>query len=207
MPRSYHPRSIKAADILWCYGTTGFPAKWFLRNERRNSILMTRHYPYLGSASDWSCGKCASANQKRYPDLGSVNVISMEFVHSILRRYYAKCRLFSQASDPAAQRLYVLPFQAYEQPVLPVSTKRFWIKRTRIHPFQISHPLSQNQSGYILTTDCSPVCRWICSFVLWCLVTWCTTRSCSPVLVFLTLNPPWSAWLSYSSLYFHLIMR
>ena len=26
-----------------------------LRNERRNSILMTRHYPDLGSASDWSC--------------------------------------------------------------------------------------------------------------------------------------------------------
>ena len=24
-----------------------------LRNERRNSILMTRHYPDLGSASDW----------------------------------------------------------------------------------------------------------------------------------------------------------
>ena len=33
--------------------TTGFPAKWRLRNERRNSILMTRHYPDLGSASDW----------------------------------------------------------------------------------------------------------------------------------------------------------
>ena len=35
--------------------TTGFPAKWRLRNERRNSILMTRHYADLGSASDWSC--------------------------------------------------------------------------------------------------------------------------------------------------------
>ena len=35
--------------------TTGFPTKWRLRNERRNSILMTRHYPDLGSASDWSC--------------------------------------------------------------------------------------------------------------------------------------------------------
>ena len=35
--------------------TTGFPAKWRLRNERRNSILMTCHYPDLGSASDWSC--------------------------------------------------------------------------------------------------------------------------------------------------------
>ena len=30
-----------------------FPAKWHLRNERRNSILMTRHYPDLDSASDW----------------------------------------------------------------------------------------------------------------------------------------------------------
>ena len=35
--------------------TTCFPAKWRLRNERRNSILMTRHYPDLGSASHWSC--------------------------------------------------------------------------------------------------------------------------------------------------------
>ena len=35
--------------------TTGFPAKWRLRNERTNSILMTRHYPDLGSASHWSC--------------------------------------------------------------------------------------------------------------------------------------------------------
>ena len=35
--------------------TTGFPAKWRLRNERRNSILMPRHYPDLGSASDRSC--------------------------------------------------------------------------------------------------------------------------------------------------------
>ena len=34
--------------------TTGFPAKGRLRNERRNSILMTYHYPDLGSVSDWS---------------------------------------------------------------------------------------------------------------------------------------------------------
>ena len=33
--------------------TTGFPAKRRLRNERRNSILMTRHCPDLGNASDW----------------------------------------------------------------------------------------------------------------------------------------------------------
>ena len=29
------------------------PAKWHLRNERRNSIRITRHYPDLGSSSDW----------------------------------------------------------------------------------------------------------------------------------------------------------
>ena len=33
----------------FCDATTGFPAKWRLRNERRNSILMTRYYPDLGS--------------------------------------------------------------------------------------------------------------------------------------------------------------
>ena len=33
--------------------TTGFTAKLRLRNERRNSILMTRHYQDLGSAFDW----------------------------------------------------------------------------------------------------------------------------------------------------------
>jgi len=35
--------------------TTGFPAKQCLRNECRNSLLMTHHYPDLGGASDWSC--------------------------------------------------------------------------------------------------------------------------------------------------------
>ena len=33
--------------------TIVFPTKWRLRNERRNSILMTRHYSDLGSASNW----------------------------------------------------------------------------------------------------------------------------------------------------------
>ena len=33
--------------------TSGFPAKWHLRNEHRNVILMTCHNPDLGSSSDW----------------------------------------------------------------------------------------------------------------------------------------------------------
>ena len=35
--------------------TTGFPMRRRLRNEHRNSMLMTSHYPDLSSASDWSC--------------------------------------------------------------------------------------------------------------------------------------------------------
>ena len=35
------------------YATTDLLAKWRLRNERRNSILMTYDYPDLGGASDW----------------------------------------------------------------------------------------------------------------------------------------------------------
>ena len=37
--------------------TTGFPAKLSLKNDCRDSILMTYHYPDLDSASDWSCRK------------------------------------------------------------------------------------------------------------------------------------------------------
>jgi len=33
--------------------TAGFPEKWCLRNKHRTSILITYHYPDLGSASDW----------------------------------------------------------------------------------------------------------------------------------------------------------
>ena len=38
-----------------CNATNDFPTKWRLRNKRRNSILMTCHYPDPGTASDWLC--------------------------------------------------------------------------------------------------------------------------------------------------------
>ena len=40
-------------QVTFGNAATGFPAKWCLRKECRNSILMTCHYPDLGSASDW----------------------------------------------------------------------------------------------------------------------------------------------------------
>ena len=50
--------------------TTCFPAKWLLRNEGRNSIVMTRHYPGLGSAFDWS-SRVGNLMTRHYPGLGS----------------------------------------------------------------------------------------------------------------------------------------
>ena len=68
--------------------TTGVPAKWRLRNECRNSILMTCHYPTLGSASDWLIQISHAARPIR-----STTQI-------------AKCRLFSQASQWWAGQLF-----------------------------------------------------------------------------------------------------
>ena len=48
--------TISTSLLTWEKGrhlATLSPVPRHLRNERRNSILMTRHYPDLGSASDW----------------------------------------------------------------------------------------------------------------------------------------------------------
>ena len=41
-------------QLTFCNDNAGFPAKWHLRNEHQNSILMMLYYPDLRSASDWS---------------------------------------------------------------------------------------------------------------------------------------------------------
>ena len=56
------PRSIASShlDLAWEKqptsrdASTGIPAKWRLRNERRNSLLTTPYHPDLGSTADWS---------------------------------------------------------------------------------------------------------------------------------------------------------
>ena len=40
-------------QTTFCHATNSFSAKSRLRNKHRNSILMTCHYPDLGSVSDW----------------------------------------------------------------------------------------------------------------------------------------------------------
>ena len=58
------------------------PAKWRLRNKHRNSILLTRHYPGLVSACDWS--KEIFSQSEAQPWSWKWRVMSMEFLHSFL---------------------------------------------------------------------------------------------------------------------------
>ena len=55
-------------QLTFCDATTGFPAKWCLRNKPRNSLWMVYHYPDQGSTSD---RLKQTTNQKHYSDLGS----------------------------------------------------------------------------------------------------------------------------------------
>ena len=79
--------------------TTGFPTKWRLRNERRNSILMTRHFPDLGSASDWLSKISHAARPFRSTARAQIWVVTRhqwkDSFLSLVTRMHA-CRLNSQ---------------------------------------------------------------------------------------------------------------
>ena len=100
------------------HANTGFPAKWRLGNERRNSILMTCHQPDLGSATDWSC-RVGNLLQP----IRSTTQIWVEMRHQygisalVSEASFggetivgvAKCRLFSQATlEHACRRSFCL---------------------------------------------------------------------------------------------------
>ena len=103
-----HCRTISSLRKQPTFGdaTTGFPAKWRLRNERRNSTLMTRHHPDLGSASDWSrrvgnlIQPIRSTTQiwvvTRH-QYGISALVSRTSFGGETSGSVAKCRLFSQA--------------------------------------------------------------------------------------------------------------
>ena len=86
----------------------GFPVKWCLRNEHRNSIPMTRHYPDLGSATDWLCRvgnliqPIRSTTQiwvVMHHQYGISALISQTSFVGETSGSVAKCQLFSQATD------------------------------------------------------------------------------------------------------------
>ena len=87
--------------------TIGFPAKLCLRNEHRNSILMTHHYPDLTSACDWlnqishAAWPIKSTTQiwvVIHHQCGISALISQMSFGRETSGSVAKCRLFSQAT-------------------------------------------------------------------------------------------------------------
>ena len=84
---------------------TSFHVKWRLRNVRRKSVLMTCHYPDLGSASGWLN---ISHDQSEAEPVSLGGVGHMQILHcrgaghlsirrswNWLKHKVAKCRLFS----------------------------------------------------------------------------------------------------------------
>ena len=81
--------------------------KWRLRNERWNSILMTRHCPDLGSASDWLNQISHAARPIRSPTQIWVVTRRQYRIFALVSQTsfggktsgsVAKCRLFSQST-------------------------------------------------------------------------------------------------------------
>ena len=112
--------------------TTGFPAKkWRLRNEGRNSILKTRHYPALGSASDWLNPAISHAAQPIRSTTRSPNVICfLRLVCSDQVNYLRKVRKWlSWILDFLSRKLgFRIPvdklYSGFQSPAFPGSTNK-----------------------------------------------------------------------------------
>ena len=96
--------------------TTGFPAKWTLRNEYRNSILMTCHYPDLGSAFDWLNQISHASRPTRSAiqiwvvtrhQYGISALVSQTSFGGETSGCVTKCRLFSQAHSNTTLKVFL----------------------------------------------------------------------------------------------------
>ena len=87
--------------------TTGFPAKWRLRNERRNSIRCVTTQVWVVLPIGWRKFLSWHNQSEALHRSGQWRIISMEFLRTVVFQTWfrgktiggvVKCRLFSQAS-------------------------------------------------------------------------------------------------------------
>ena len=153
--------------------TTGFPAKWRLRNERRNSILITRHYPDLVSASDWLKQICHAARPIRSTtqnwlvtrhQYGISALVSQTSFRGETSGSAVKCRLLSQTKTT---RVDIGRF--------PLSPKFriFWLEIRSNWPLRFGStgifgtsfeggplwPFGQTEMSFSNWQNCCPQCR------------------------------------------------
>ena len=103
-----HTHTSRRKQLTFFDAFIGFPAKWRLRNERRNTTLMTCHYSDLARASDWLrqlyLGAQTIISTTRS---GWWHFISVQFLRPICRSHFerkpivgvAKCQRICQATD------------------------------------------------------------------------------------------------------------
>ena len=106
----YFPTSgILRKQTTFCDATNRFPVKWHLRNERKNSMLMTRHYLGLGAADlvvplvKFASKPIRSSTQiwvVTHHQHGVSVLISQTSFHGETVSGVADCHLFSQATLP-----------------------------------------------------------------------------------------------------------
>ena len=109
-----------------CDSTTGLDEKWRVWNKHRNSILMTRHYPELGSASDWLYRKGNLLQPiSTLPRAEKGHVISIKFLQSFfsIRRHFTRKPLVASRNVGCFLRLRQLHMRWITfSPVYIVST-------------------------------------------------------------------------------------
>ena len=107
---------------------TDFPAKWRLRNECRNSTLMTCHYPVLESTSDWLLSvpreKFASTIQKHYKNLGTVTGHQYGICALVFGRSFPRATIAGNNENNSPTIMAIVYKKRREQQHL-ISTRRF----------------------------------------------------------------------------------
>ena len=108
--------------------TISFCTKWRLRNDRKNSILMTRHYPDQGRASDRSC------------HVGNLlqPIITMEFLRLFLR-HNRDFKIQRRDGDKnVAEKVHLRSFSLYSDYSWPLTLSNVgepswsWISRDHV---------------------------------------------------------------------------
>ena len=91
--------SLRKKPTFASYIATGFPVKWRLRNECRNSILMTCHYPDVAGWSKFPANQISVVTCHRY---GISPLVSQTLFRGETSVGVVECRLFSQGRKNTA---------------------------------------------------------------------------------------------------------
>ena len=157
--------SYEIADISR-HATTGFPAKWRLRNDCRNSILMMCHYLDLCSASDWSCHQRICFNQSEAPSRsGEWHVISMEFLQSFLSLHFKVKPVMALRNVGCFLKLEIAPCENNEEEVYSFKSDNTTMKCSltrQLLIWGVQRPLTSY--SYLAKADMLKTCAFVVTF-------------------------------------------